>query len=836
MVVLAVLLTFSLFHPTLNSPSAESSDHDEELWKVVKPLSTTTSFLNTGAHPDDERSHVVAKMSLKDGVRSGLVSANRGEGGQNVIGQELGNGLGIIRSEELIEASKVLNTDLFILSEDIDDDIYDFGFSKSIEETLEEWGEEVVYERFIRVIRQYRPEIVFTSFRNVESQHGHHRAMTVLTERAFEDAADPSVFPEHLEEGIEPWQIKKYYQPAASQEEAHISLEVGNEIDPVYGMTYAQLGEESRYLHKSQGMGNDLPVEENYFHFELVKSVNAIPDAEESIYDGIDRNFADTARRLNKSDNQIRGALKSVQRALDQVIDKYPSREQVLVSAHEAIDEVERTKDRIESKNIDPELKDDLLFKLAMKNEQLYEVSKVASSLEVEVEVDNNQLVRGADTTVAVQATNDGSTTLTDVNLQLNIPDDWALTSEENNQIELKPGESITATFDVEVGYDAEFFHPYHPAQLTASVGYQVEDTEAAFVIEPTETVAVLPDVSIEVTPDQVSINDLDIPEEIELEVHLTNYVNGPSTALPSLQVPESWEVDASENEVNFTEQGETKTVTFTISPDDDALETFTVEGSVDVNGHTFEQTVQKIDYDHINTSYYLFDAESSGKSFPLQFSEQLKVGYIESGFDQIPDYLQNMEINVEKVEDEQFTDGDLSEYDTIVLGIRAYRGRENLVEHNDRLLDYVEQGGHLVVQYHNPNDFWDKDGSAPYMLEIGWPSIEWRVTDRNAEVTVEQPDHALFNYPNEIGESDWDDWVQERGLYFPMNWDDRYETFVSMADPGEDPFTGGILMTEYGEGTYMFTNLVWYRQIQGQVPGGYRIFTNIISYPLYEE
>src|SRR5699024_1552162 len=173
----------------------------------------------------------------------------------------------------------------------------------------------------------------------------------------------------------------------------------------------------------------------------------------------------------------------------------------------------------------------------------------------------------------------------------------------------------------------------------------------------------------------------------------------------------------------------------------------------------------------------------------------------------------------------------DLDHFDTIVTGIRANLAREDLIENNDRLLEYAENGGHVVIQYHKPGDNWDKNKTPPYELEIGSPSIEWRVTDENAEVTMTQPDHPLFNFPNNITDKDWDGWVQERGLYFPSKWDGHYETFVSMADPNEDPFDSGILMTDYGEGSYIYTNLVFYRQIANQVPGGYRIFTNLLSY-----
>ncbi|KMJ57740.1 hypothetical protein AB685_12855 [Bacillus sp. LL01] len=844
LVLLSVIFLFPLLMP--NAANSYAVEHDPELWKVVNPLNTTTSFLNTGAHPDDERSNLLAYMSLGKGVRTGSLIANRGEGGQNQIGLELGNGLGIIRSEELIEASAVTNVDLIILSENLSDPIYDFGFSKSPDETLEEWGEEVVYERLIRKIREYRPEIVFPSFLNVDSQHGHHRAINVLTLNAFEDAANPEIFPEHKEEGLTPWQIKKMYLPAQTVSGASwqvsnnyqqgvagqtVSIEVGNEIDEVYGKTYAQLGEDSRYLHKSQGMGRDLPVQPIYVNLELVKSISEIPGEEDTIFDGLDFNFEDTAKRLTKKDNQVRGSLLKVQKALDKVVNQYPSRAGTFVESHKALAEVSKTINHVEKSRIDSRLKDDLLFKLQVKKDQLNKVSQVASELAVTVEVENPTLTKGGETAVQITASNNGDKTIQDIILELNTPESWHV-SDGGEKKNLKPGEQVSASFTVEVPENAAYFHPYEKSTITGQVTYKQQKESASFNVQPNTTVAVLPDVSVDLHPDQIAINQLDVPETVEVEMMLTNYVNGPSEAIPSLELPLGWSATSSQEVVNFEEQGEIQNVTFTVTPGNAIPEAFDVTGVVEVDNESFRTTVQPITYNHIRDQYYPYEAVSKGISFELTIPEGLKVGYIDSGFDQIADYLKEIGMDITKLSNEEIASEDLSQYDSIVLGIRAYR-KEGLPELSDKLKEYVEQGGHVVAQYHTPNDSFNGDVHPPYPITIGTPSIRWRVTDQNAEITVQNPEHPLFNYPNEIETADWTNWVQERALYFPSAWDDQYETFISMADPGEEPFTSGILMAEYGEGTYMYTNLVWYRQIQGQVSGGYRIFTNLISYPL---
>ena len=283
---MSILLVASLFPPI--SLAQEKNAADVELWNVVKPLDTTVTFLNTGAHPDNERSDFLAYLSRGLGVKTASLIANRGEGGQNAIGNELGNALGIIRSNEMIEAAKVNGVKAYHLSETTSNAIYDFGFSKSPDETLDKWGEEVTYERLIKFIRTYQPDIIMPSFLNVASQHGHHRAISMYYPiKAFEDAADPSVFPEQLENGLEPWQVKKLYLPVSAKD-ATTSIEIGD-YDSIYGMSYPQLGEASRYLHKSQGMGNDIPVAPRQTHLQLAKS--AVDTESSDLFAGIPYDF-----------------------------------------------------------------------------------------------------------------------------------------------------------------------------------------------------------------------------------------------------------------------------------------------------------------------------------------------------------------------------------------------------------------------------------------------------------------------------------------------------------------------------------------------------------------
>ncbi|MEW8969891.1 MAG: NEW3 domain-containing protein, partial [Mesobacillus sp.] len=813
----------------LSSSATQSPEPDVDLWNAVKPLDTTVTFLNTGAHPDDERSDFLAYLSRGLGVKTASMIANRGEGGQNEIGNELGNGLGIIRSREMIEAAKITGVTAYHLSETTNDAIYDFGFSKSPDETLEKWNEDIAYERLIRFIRTYQPDIVMPSFRNTPTQHGHHRAMEILSEKAFEDAADPSVYPEQLKEGLSVWQIKKLFLPAESKDTATTSIEIGM-YDPIYQMSYPQLGEESRYMHKSQGMGNDIPIAPRQTHLELLYSA-VDSNGSNELFAGVPYDFAAWAKALPKKENSLSVQYTKLQDQLESIIDSYPDRDAVFTQSQKALKDVLRLQKKTEKAKLDDELKADLLHKLSLKEEQLQNASFVSSSLEVTAEAESTVLTKGQDTTVTVTLENNGSQKLEHLNVELLAPEGWTISSNAKDA-DLAPGKKTTLTFDVAVPEDAEYYHAYNEPALQAKVSYKNRGASVEQVKQLEGTIAVLPDAAVTLNPEDIIVNTANVQEEIPVKAKVKNYFNGAAQAVVSLKAPEGWGIEPKSATVDFSAQFEEKEVAFTLSPPEGIQSgDFKIDAEVAVNGETFNSTIQEISYDHIGTFYYQYPAQVNGVAFELLTNENLKVGYIDSGFDLVADYLSNAGMDITKLTEADLASADLSQYDTIVVGIRAYLSRADLIANNARLLKYVEDGGHLVVQYHKPGDGWNKDTTAPYPLTIGNPSIKWRVTDENAQVNILQPESPLFNYPNKINDSDWDNWIQERGLYYPMAWGPEYQTFVSMADPGEDAFDGGILMANYGKGTYLYTNLVFYRQIQGQVPGGYRIFTNLISY-----
>ncbi|MCJ8014124.1 NEW3 domain-containing protein [Paenibacillus sp. KQZ6P-2] len=805
-----------------------------DLWKAIKPLTTVASAMNTGAHPDDEHSATLAYLSLGMGVDTYSVIANRGEGGQNEIGSELGNALGIIRTRELQEASKITNVTLSNLSQKLNDPIYDFGFSKSPDETLAKWGEDVAYERLIRQIREKRPDVLIPAFLNEPSTHGHHRAVNVLTERAFKDAGNPKVFPQQLEEGLEPWQPKKLYVPA-SDKSYDVALSVG-EYNEVYGASYSQLGEESRYMHKSQGMGRQVDEGQGTAYYKLQGSADGKKQSqktETTLFGGIAFTFEDLAQEIDAKgkDNKVVKQLKLLQKDTDEVIAAYPKFAEVAREVHEMKADVKTTIDQVKTSSLEQPVKSDLLHRLEVKEKQLNKASQEATSVVVKVKPETGELVPGQTTKVTVTAYNGGSVEISGVSLKLNVPEGWSAKAVGAAQFgKLGKNQTVKTEFEVTVPKQVEDFNPYAAPMITADIGYEAFGTAASLHAVPDNAVAVLPPVALSLSPEAAILNTLKPEEAVSVKITATNYAPGEEKATVSLKTPEGWTVEPAVQELSFTKKNETKAAEFSVKvpanvkPGSYSLAAIANDGKSDSS-----RTVQVIQYPHIGKTYYVKPANLTIQAFDLKVPQGLKVGYVSSGFDNIDQVLRQVGVNVTNLDAKAIQFGDLSQYDTIVLGIRAYAFRPELIPSNQRLLDYAKNGGNLVVQYHKPEDKWTPN-LAPYPIKIGEPLIEWRVTDENSKVTMLAPEHPIFNAPNKITDADWQNWIQDRSAYNPSEWGKEYTQLISNGDPGEKEFTGTFLTANYGKGTYTYSSLVWYREMPNLVPGSIRMFVNMIS------
>ncbi|WP_374018888.1 NEW3 domain-containing protein [Paenibacillus thiaminolyticus] len=836
MVMSVVLASSTLLAAQVQPVHADRGIAD--LWKSIRPLTTIASAMNTGAHPDDEHSATLAYLSLGRGVNTSSVIAVRGEGGQNEIGSELGQALGVIRTRELQEASRITNVTLGILGEELDDPIYDFGFSKSVEETLEQWGDSFVYERLIRQIRKLRPDVIIPSFLNEASTHGHHRTINVLTVRAFKDAANPDIFPEHLKKGLQPWKIKKLYVPANSKDYS-VNAPIG-EYNEIYGASYLQLGEESRFMHRSQGMGrvyDEGPVQGELFskYYKLELSTVTSKEEEADFFDGIAFTFEDLAQEIETKGTDSKGKvvrnLRTLHKDANEVIAAYPSFPNVLKQVHQMKANVQTALADVKASDLEAAAKEDLLHRLQVKEAQLNTASMEAASVVAKVKPAESELVAGQTTKVVVSAFNGGSTTLRNVNLSLRVPAGWKAAPAGAARFEqLGYNETASVVFEVTVPANAPLFKPYEPAVFQGKAEYEAYGTATTLDVTPQNAVAVLPPYSMTLSPSATILNTMRAGEPIPVKVTVRNYTPGASKASVSLNVPEGWKVEPAMEELSFAAKGETKSAAFTVKAGSNVVPgTFSVK-PIAKNGTVLStQGAQVIEYPHIGRTYLVQPAELSIQAFDLKVPDQLKVGYVSSGFDNIDQYLRQAGVDVDNLDAKDIESGDLSQYGTIVLGIRAYAFRPELIPSNQRLLRYVKDGGNLVVQYHKPEDKWSPE-LAPYPITIGTPLIQWRVTDENSKVTTLAPDHPMFNTPNKITDQDWRGWIQDRSAYNPSQWGKEYTALISNGDPGEKEFTGTFLTAHYGKGVYTYSSLVWYRQIPALVPGSIRMFVNMIS------
>ncbi|MEW9094118.1 MAG: PIG-L family deacetylase [Clostridiaceae bacterium] len=797
-----------------------------ELWKAIKPLTTVTSVMNVCAHPDDEHSALLAYTSLGLGVDTSIVSVTRGQGGQNEIGSELEDALSVLRTREYEEAAKILDVDLEILRKDIDEPLKDFGFSKSWEETLKKWGEDVVLERLVRSIRTHRPDVIFPAFENVKSTHGHHQAINILTKKAYELAQDPTKYPEHLKVGLMPWKAKKLYEPG-SKDKHTTAVPVGT-YDKVYASSYVQLGEESRYMHKCQGMGRDYEEGPSYRYYTLLK-----PEVKgkENFFDGIAFTFKDLAEEIKKDKNSkgVVDHILKLQRDAEDIEKSFPNFEEVNKNVHKMIVDVESAIKKVNESSLNKELKVDILHRLNKKIDQLYNASSVSNSVVIRVIPETSEVTRGQTIKTTVKVYNGGNLDIKNLGTKLNLPAGWKVNGKSPIKNTLKNGETAIFEFDVTIPNNAKTFHPYEENIMKATVEYESFGSKAVLNVSSKELFAVLPEFSVSLNPSAAILNTLEPEKPIPVTVTLTNYTSSSNKATVYLDVPKGWSVEPKSTVVEFSKKGEIQSADFTVKPPAKVEDgTHEIKAKALRGSVVSEESIQVIEYPHIGRTYFVQPSQVKVQAFDVKFDKNLKVGYISSGFDETDEFLRRVGLNVTNLTKEDLEAGNLSRFDTIVVAIRAYLARPDLVKSNNRLLEYVKNGGNLVIQYNKAEDNWNPE-LAPYPLTIGTPVMNWRVTDENSKVTMLKPEHKFFNSPNKITEKDWENWIQDRAAYNPSKWDSKYVELISTGDPGESEFTSTLLTTEYGKGTYTYSSLAWYRQVPNLVPGAYRVLINLL-------
>lgn len=777
------------------------------LHRKLERLSSVLTVMNTGAHPDDEASGMLAALRFGFGMRIVVACSTRGEGGQNAIGSERGAALGVLRTREMEEAARRLDADVVWLGHGPDDPVHDFGFSKNGDDTLVRWGQERIIERLVRAYREERPDIVIPTFLDVPGQHGHHRAMTRAAEMAVAFAADPRAFPEHLAAGLRPWQVSKFYLPAWSGGGSTYDDEVPPPTstlvihapgdDVATGAPFAHIGEWSRAAHLSQGMGHwqEDPVRSWPLHLLLN---NSLTSGEESdIRDGLSATMGDLSLLLPEEPARH---LVSAQQSFEEARAAFPNR--ALIRNH-AIAAAKSTVAALAS--CPHELLDKIEHKLRRKLSEIDDVLVEASGVHVRGWADPH-VVRPGEKTIIHCALSQPDTSVT-----------VAPVFAKDTGHASPPTGGDPRTFEIVVPVNAPFTTPY-PARFRSLGGngdvhlsavIELDGYRASRLIDLEEPVRIVPRQSLVLDPETILLHASRVHEPF----FIRSFIDGEgSNADIDLLMPAGWTLDLMDDGLRVSPPAQ-------LGP-----------GLYQLEGRVSRQPAYRstpIAYAHIGRTAHLGREDLKVLVLDIRLPTGAKIGYVGGGNDRIGTWLARLGFDVTDLDGDALQ-GDLSRFTTIMVGIFAFGTRPDLAEARLRLHRFVEDGGHLVTFYHRPTDGWDPKLTPPRPITIGSPSLRWRVTDPGAAVKVLLEGHRLIAAPNRIGPDDWDGWDKERGLYFASAWDEAYESLLSMSDQDEEPLLGGLISGSIGRGRHTHVSLALHHQLDRLVPGAFRLLANL--------
>ena len=782
---------------------------------ALERLNVLGSVLMIGAHPDDEHTPTLAYFARGRLMRAGYVSVTRGEGGQNLLGPEQGDLLGLIRTEELLAARRIDGAEQFFTR------AIDFGFSKSPQETLDKWGREGVLSDLVWIIRRFRPDVIVLCFSGTPRDgHGHHQASALLGKEAFSAAADRSRFPEQLK-WVEPWQARRVVwnvYGAATGTPGQISIETGD-YNPVLGYSYIEIAALSRSMHQSQGMGAPRRRGSATANLVPVAGEAALKD----LFDGID-----TTWNRVPGGAEVGRILAEAARSLD------PAQPEKVVP------QLLEAKRRLKGLD-DPWAR--------RKRGELDEALALCAGLWLDATTDRADFVPGSTMNVHATALNRshfpirltgiglGSDNPLDVALPFNQPSTqeftWKVPADAKYSqpywlVEPRHGEAYTISDQQMVGA------PENPPVLCARFHLRVEseDLELARPVvnryvdrlrgELMRPVSIVPPVALEfVEPVLVFPTQQTKRVEVAIKGNLTG-----AAGEVRLDAPAGWRVEPASRKFQFND-GEQMTLAFEITPPAAATRARIIAYAW-LGEQRIGSGMQVVAYPHVHPRAIFPPSAAEAVRADVRTLAR-RVGYVMGAGDEMPQALRQLGCEVTLLGADDLATGDLARFDAIVTGVRAYNVRADLRANQHRLLDYAESGGTLVVQY-NVLDYGTVpqalDKIGPYPIKIGRD----RVTVEESPVSFPDPASPLLRTPNRITEADFDGWVQERGLYFASEWDPKYRTLFESHDPGETPKPGGTLYVPYGKGAYVFTAYSWFRQLPAGVPGAFRVFANLLS------
>ena len=779
----------------------------------LKKLNSLGSVLYLAAHPDDENTRAIAYLVNDRFITTGYLSLTRGDGGQNLIGPEIRDQLGLIRTQESLSARRIDGGQQFFTR------AIDFGYSKTAKETFEIWNKQEVLSDVVRVIRQFQPDVILTRFPPDErAGHGQHTASAMLAQESFEMSNNPAVFPDQVKE-LGTWQVKRvlvntgrwWNQTINETTPGVLTMNVGT-FNALLGKSSSELAAESRTQHKSQGFGSPGRRGDALEFFEQMKGEKAEKDIFEGIYTGWSR---------------LKGGEK-IQPLVEKVIRDY-------LEENPAASIPLLLQIRKEISQLDGSV---------WKTRKLADVNTLIQNclgLFVEVTSDFYWVAPGGQVTSGFEILNrsDGDVKLTTIQS----PDlgfDTLLSTVLKNDIPLvfknkktiSAGKSYSGPYWLRERHDQGLFTVSDAHLIGKPEGDPAVNFHFTFLVNAEKLVVSCPLVykwtdpvkgeltrPFEVVP-PVFINLSDkvfvFPDQSPKQI--TVLAKSASEKMLSgsikLSVPEGWKTDPASAPFELKKRDEEMAVTFKVFPGKREL-TASVKAIAEMGDRQYDQSIQLINYDHIPVQTVLPKAEARVVRLDLK-KEGAVVGYIKGAGDEIPAGLRNMGYQVWEMKDEEVTPENLKKLDAVVLGIRALNTNERIRHFMDYLLIYVKNGGTMIVQYNNNFGLeMDADKIAPYPLSLSRD----RVTEEGSEVRILKQDHPALNYPNKISTKDFEGWVQERGLYFPNKWDSQFEALISINDDGESALDGGLLVAKYGSGHYVYTGLSFFVNCQKVYP-----------------
>lgn len=842
------------------------------VWEALLELETTASAMHTTAHPDDEHGGLLAWLSRGRGVRVSLLTLNRGEAGDNAIGPQLFDGLGLIRTEELLVSDRYYGVDRQYFTT-----VVDYGFSKRLDEALDKWGKEHVLRDVVRIIRMDRPFVLVSRFQgNERDGHGNHQTAGLVTREAWEMAGRPHVFPEQIEEGLQPWQpFKVYIGGMREDEDWTVKVDPG-EYSPWLGDTYANVARLGLSFQRSQNSGRLVRVQgPTPGYYKRVGSRIGGPAREASFFDGIDTTLPGLFGTLGVEPpagaaDRLRAVAEAVAEAKRAFTLSDPS-----AAAGPLARGLAALRDLLKAVEHEPEV----TFVLRHKERQFQDAINAALGVDLSALAQPagtpeetgpfaafaapptmGNVVPGQTFEIRAGIAVRGRTPVSALTLVPELPAGWSVAGEKRSGGGDQP--LARAVFTIALAPEAAITsRPYFRRPSIAESRYALLDpsqfgrpaavpaaavvgryTVAGVPVEVRTVVrrreanlpygyelrelAVVPALALTVSPQTVIVPLAAATRQVAVEVDLTNNVDGETAGRLALQLPSGWSANPESQAFSFARAGERAAFRFVVRVPPLESRDYRIEAVATAGGREYREGYEVIAHRDLETRYLYRPAATTVRGVDVRTPPGLRVGYVMGVGDQVPAGIAQLGCEVVLLEERDLASADLARFDAIVLGTRAYAVRQDLRTYNRRLLDYARQGGNLIVLYNTqelvPARF------APYPGEL--PARAEEVSEEDSPVEILAPDHQAFTWPNRISKADFDGWVEQRGSKFWSTWDAAYTPMIATWDRGQAPQRGGWLTAKVGRGHYTYFAYALHRQLPYGVPGAYRLLANLLS------